>query len=267
MITMIAGDNGESVIFERLHKIIAMAGITSRRKAERLILEGRVDVDGKVVRDLTLRVNPLTSIIKIDGKPIRLHKEKIYIAFYKPRGVITAMEDPFKRRCIGDFVRNLPWRLFHAGRLDRDSEGLVILTNDGNFAERITHPRFGIEKRYIVKVEGCPSRDVLERMRKGIRLDDGPARVKEVYVRKKGRAWSILEIVMIEGKKREIRRLCYTLGHPVKSLKRIAFGPVTLRNLKPGGMRLLEDWEIRALLSSRSSSLPSSSIPPASFPQ
>lgn len=248
MITM--EDNKERVIFERLHKIIAMAGIASRRKAERLILEGRVEVNGKVVRDLTIKVNPLTSIIKIDGRPIRLYKEKIYIAFYKPRGVITAMEDPFKRKCISDFVKNLPCRLFHAGRLDKDSEGLIILTNDGNFAERITHPRFGIEKRYIVKVKGCPSRDILERMRKGIRLDDGLARVKEVYVRKKSRAWSILEIVMTEGKKREIRRLCCALGHPVKSLKRIAFGPVTLGNLKPGGMRFLEDWEIRALHSS-----------------
>lgn len=242
--------NGEKAATERLHKIIARAGVTSRRKAEKLILEGRIEVDGKVIRDPGFKVNPLLSSISIDGKPLRLNEVKIYIAFYKPRGVITSMEDPFGRKCIGHYLKDFPYRLFHVGRLDKDSEGLIILTNDGEFAERIAHPRFGIEKRYIAKVEGCIPKEVLARMKKGVRLEDGIARVKEVFVRKRTHGWSILEIIMAEGKKREIRRLCEALGHPVKSLKRIAIGPVVLGKLKPGEIRPLEVWEVKALISS-----------------
>jgi 23S rRNA pseudouridine2605 synthase len=234
---------------ERLQKILARAGLASRREAERWIVEGRVSVNGKVVTQLGSQADPAKDSIKVDGKRIKPFPAPLYFAFHKPAGVITTIDDPEGRPDLTPFISRLGERkrVFPVGRLDYNSTGLLLLTNDGELAQRLTHPRFGLPKRYRVKLSACPSEQELASLRKGIRLDDGitaPARVR-VIERLKKNVW--LEIEIHEGRNRELRRMFAALGYFVEKLIRDRIGPVSLRDLPPGDIRPLGPSEISAL--------------------
>lgn len=233
---------------ERLQKILARAGLASRREAEKWIQEGRVTVNGTVVRKLGDRADPVKDKIKVDGKLIR-RQPHLYYLFHKPARMITSMRDPQRRPSLGKLLES--WgrrgRLFPVGRLDFNSSGLLILTNDGEMAQRLMHPRYGIKKVYRVKLSGCPSEEELGRLRKGIRLEDGvtaPARVRVVEALRKN-AW--VEIEIGEGRYREVRRMFEALGYFVEKLIRIRLGPAHLGLLAPGEIRPLSVQEITAL--------------------
>lgn len=234
---------------ERLQKILARAGVASRREAEQLILEGRVSVNGRIVMKLGSRADPAKDSIKLDGKRIRPAASPLYFAFHKPPGIITTVKDPHGRPDLSRFVERLGerQRVFPVGRLDYNSSGLLLLTNDGELAQRLTHPRFGVRKRYRVKLSACPTDAELAALRRGIRLDDGvtaPARVRVLEKLKKN-AW--VEIEIHEGRNREVRRMFAALGYFVEKLIRDRVGPVSLSSLSPGAIRSLSPAEITAL--------------------
>jgi len=234
---------------ERLQKILAHAGLASRREAERWIAEGRVMVNGAVVRKLGTQADPAQDSIKVDGKRIRPPAAPLYYAFHKPPGIITTLNDPEKRPDLTPFLRELgeKQRVFAVGRLDYNTAGLLLLTNDGELAQRLMHPRFGVKKLYHVKLSACPSEEELGRLRKGLRLEDGmtaPARVR-VLERLKKNAW--VEIEIHEGRKREVRRMFEALGYFVEKLIRMRMGTVTLGKLAPGDIRPLSRVEVASL--------------------
>ena len=231
---------------QRLQKILAHAGIASRRACEELILQGRVTVNGETVREFGARYNPYESKIAIDGEPIKLEK-LVYFAVNKPKGYLCSNEDPDNRPRVVDLLPEIPQRVYTIGRLDEASTGLILLTNDGELANKLTHPKFGVEKRYEVVVAGHPDRDVLRKLIDGVWLSDGKVRAKKV--RELGRRGdsSILELVLAEGKNREIRRMLARLGHKVMSLTRVAVGPITLKGLRTGEVRVLGTAEVDRL--------------------
>jgi 23S rRNA pseudouridine2605 synthase len=234
---------------ERLQKILSRAGLASRREAERWILEGRVSVNGAVIRQLGSQADPTRDSIKVDGKRVKPSGALLYFAFHKPPGIITTLNDPQKRPDLTQFIERLGMkqRLFPVGRLDFNSTGLLLLTNDGELARRVAHPRFGVKKIYRVKLSACPTESELAMLRKGIRLEDGmtvPARARVVEKLKKN-AW--VEIEIHEGRKREIRRIFEALGYFVEKLVRVKVGPVSLGFLQPGELRPLSAAEITAL--------------------
>ena len=232
----------------RLNKILAHAGVASRRAAEQMISKGRVAVDGYVVRDLGFKADPAKQKITVDNKPVRLEEQLEYWIVHKPRGVLSTAKDPQGRKTVLGLLPRRPVRLYPVGRLDLDSEGLMLLTNDGELANRITHPRFGVEKRYRVWVRGEPSHSTIEAMRKGVELDDGamsaPARV---HLKSSSRRGSKLAMGLKEGKKREIRRICQAVGHPVTRLVRVAIGPLKLGETPLGASRRLRPGEVKYL--------------------
>jgi 23S rRNA pseudouridine2605 synthase len=233
---------------ERIQKILARAGVTSRREAERLIQEGRVAVNGVVVKKLGSRADAGRDKIKVDGRLIR-QPPPLYYLFHKPKGLLTSMRDSEDRPSLGDWLESLgkKRRLFPVGRLDFNSSGLLLLTNDGELAQKLMHPRYEVRKVYRVKVNRCPSEEDLDRLRKGIRLEDGwtaPAKARVVEVLKK-KAWIELEIR--EGRYREIRRMFEALGYFVEKLVRIRMGPLRLGSLAPGEYRPLSRQEVSAL--------------------
>lgn len=228
----------------RLQKIIAGAGVTSRRKAEALISEGRVRVGGQVIGSRGVKADPARDIIEVDGRPLVPSEKKIYIALYKPRGVISSCNDPQGRRTVRDLICTLPVRVFPVGRLDYDAEGLLLLTNDGEFAERVLHPRFGVPRTYLVKVKGVPRPEQIMMLRDGVPLSDGrsyPAKVS-LLERTTRNAW--LRMTVKEGRNRLIKRMLEAVGHPVLKLKRTAFGRIRLGDLGPGDFRLLSPAEV-----------------------
>src|SRR5689334_12554544 len=236
---------------ERLQKIIAAAGLASRREAERWIVEGRVSVNGTVVRKLGSQADPSSDSIKVDGKRIKPPAAKLYYAFHKPPGVITTLNDPENRPDLTPYLAVLgeKRRVFPVGRLDYNTTGLLLLTNDGDLALRLTHPRFGVKKLYRVKLSACPTEEDFIRLRKGIRLEDGmtaPARARVIDKLKKN-AW--IEIEVQEGRKREVRRMFDALGYFVEKLVRIRVGPIPLGPLAQGKLRALSTGEIAALKS------------------
>ncbi len=231
---------------ERLQKILAAAGIGSRRQCEELIRMGRVEVDRKVITELGYRADPLRQKITVDGTPIR-RERPLYYAVYKPDGVVCTNRDPTGRPRAIDLVPEKESRLFTVGRLDLHSEGLILVTNDGELANRLTHPRFGLPKTYLVQVAGEPQREVLARLLRGIHLAEGIARASSIKVKRKHRQSTILEIVLKEGRNREIRRILAKVGHKVQRLKRIAVGPIRLGKMLPGDARPLTRQEIAAL--------------------
>lgn len=228
----------------KLQKAIAQSGLMSRRAAEELIAQGRVTIDGRRAR-IGERVDPATEQVAIDGKPIPIRPDLVTYLLYKPVGVISTADDPQGRRTVVDLVPAEP-RVYPVGRLDADSEGLILLTNDGHLANLVTHPRYGIEKTYLVLVEGWPGRWV-DQLEEGLELDDGPAAARRARVVDTLKGQTMLEIVMGEGRKREIRRMCAALGHDVVRLVRTAIGPISDRRLKPGTWRRLEPDEVAAL--------------------
>ena len=229
----------------RLNKIIADAGIASRRAADQLILDGRVSVDGKTVKTLGAKYDPENHDIKVDGESLKRNKSKTYLAFHKPAGVISTMSDPEGRSNLGDYFADRSDRLYHVGRLDKDSEGVILLTNDGELAHRATHPSYGLEKKYLVEIEGEFSKAISDQLLQGVKLEDGLARaLKVVQVRTLSKDHHWVEITIHEGRYHIIRRLIESLGMKVLRLIRIEFGPVALGEMKAGRHRVLNSQEL-----------------------
>jgi 23S rRNA pseudouridine2605 synthase len=232
----------------RLNKIIADAGIASRRAADQLILEGRVSVDGEVITEFGNKFDPEICDIKVDGESLSIGKSKTYLAFHKPAGVISTMSDPEGRSNLGDFFKDRKDRLYHVGRLDKDSEGLILLTNDGELAHRATHPSYGLEKRYLVEIEGEFNKQLSDQLLQGVRLEDGLARaVKVIHARAVSRNHHWVEITIHEGRYHIIRRLIESLGLKVLRLIRLDFGPISLGDMKPSRHRVLNSQEMTNL--------------------
>lgn len=245
------GNSKKSPRGERLQKVLAWAGVGSRRECEELITQGRVEIDDNLATELGVRVDPDTQSIFVDGEKIIVGK-RVYVALNKPRGVVCTNSDPEGRTRAIDLVQ-IDARLFPIGRLDRTSEGLIILTNDGEFANRIAHPRYGLEKVYIARVKGVPSSEDLRQLTQGVHLAEGFAKAKRARLYKKFRDNCEIEIVLDEGRNREVRRLLAAIDHKVLQLKRVAIGPLMLGSLTPGQWRRLSGDEIAALKKATSS--------------
>ena len=230
---------------ERLQKVLAAAGLGSRRTCEELITAGRVEVDRQVVTQLGTRIDPLKSEVRVDGEKLPNPKRVVYM-LNKPVGVVTTNFDPSGRPRVVDLVPG-EQRLFAIGRLDRMSEGLILVTNDGPLANLLSHPRYGVEKKYLVQVAGVPSQELLDKIRRGITLAEGKVHAKRVDIRSQHKQSAVLEMILDEGKNREIRRMLARLGHKVHQLKRVGVGKLSLGNLLPSQWRQLTWSEIEAL--------------------
>ena len=224
----------------RLNKIIADAGVTSRRGADELIVDGRVSVDGIVIRELGAKFHPQLHHVEVDGETITASLSKTYLALHKPRGVLSTMFDPEGRPSLADFIDLRTERLFHVGRLDKDSEGLILLTNDGDLTFRATHPSFGLEKCYIIEFEGALPKGIEKTLRNGVELEDGMARVLDY--KQLSPTW--LEVTIHEGRYHIIRRLMEAIGVEVLRLVRTKFGPISLGDTPEGRWRDLNDGEL-----------------------
>lgn len=234
----------------RLQKVLAQAGLGSRRACEELIAAGRVTVDEQVVLELGVRVDPRTAVIHVDGLRLQLDKDVITLALNKPLGVVSTMHDPEGRPSLEQFVQNREERLFHVGRLDADSEGLILLTNDGELANRLSHPSHGVSKTYLATVEGRVPAGVGARLKKGVELEDGVVAVDAFRVVDATPQASMVEIVIHEGRNRVVRRLLEEVGHPVTRLLRTQIGPIKLGDLRPGRTRVLGKAEVGSLMTS-----------------
>jgi 23S rRNA pseudouridine2605 synthase len=231
---------------ERLQRALARAGFGSRRSCEELIVAGKVKVNGKVAT-LGDKVEATTDAVELNGAPVNLDPNVRYLALHKPVGVVATMKDPQGRRDLRTLLPKEGPRVFPVGRLDRDTEGLLLLTNDGDLANKLLHPRYGIEKEYLAEVEGRPTSHQLGRLRGGVELEDGPARVASVRIVDARPGRGQLRLVMTEGRKREVRRLLQAVGLPVGRLVRLRVGPIRLGAMRPGTLRPLEADEVLAL--------------------
>lgn len=234
---------------ERLQKILAKAGLASRRNAEELIRQGKVTVDGKVVTEMGCRVDPDKQVVAFEGLPLRQEEEKVYLLLNKPRGYVTTLHDPQGRPIVSSLLKGITSRVFPVGRLDFDTEGALILTNDGDFAERILHPRFEIERTYQAKVRGLPSREKIHLLEEGLELEGKktwPARVRIIA---REPAATTLEITIHEGRKRQVRLMFQAIGHRVLELKRIAYGGLKLGALPTGQYRRLTPADLAFIFS------------------
>jgi 23S rRNA pseudouridine2605 synthase len=234
----------------RLQKVLSQAGIASRRVAERMIIDGRVEVDGQLVTELGTRVDPDASVIRVDGARVMLDDSLVYLALNKPRGVHSTMSDDRGRPCIGDLVEHRVRgnkKLFHVGRLDADTEGLILLTNDGELAHRLMHPSFEVPKTYLATVNGSVPRGLGKKLRAGIELDDGPVAVDDFAVVDAIPGKTLLRVTLHEGRKRIVRRMLAEAGFPVQALVRTDIGAVSLGEQRPGSIRALRRNEIGEL--------------------
>jgi 23S rRNA pseudouridine2605 synthase len=232
---------------ERLQKILSRAGVTSRRSAEIMITDGRISVNGQIVTELGTKADPDTDIIKLDGKPVVISKKRIYLLLNKPAGYVTTLADPGGRPVISELVKSIPERLFPVGRLDFNTEGLLLLTNDGEWANRLAHPSHEVEKEYLVKIRGALGTDKIAQLANGIKLEDGwtaPAKVQIIRVLEKN-VW--FTITIHEGRYRQVRRMCEALELPLVKLKRVRYGNILLGELKSGEYRPLEPAEVKIL--------------------
>jgi 23S rRNA pseudouridine2605 synthase len=231
---------------DRLQKVLAAAGVGSRRACEELIAAGRVVVDGKVAT-LGDKVDPEEAAIWVDGERVVTNTRLVYLAMNKPRGVVSTMADERGRTALNDFLGSMAQRVYHVGRLDADSEGLLLLTNDGELAHRLMHPSFGVSKTYLCEVAGPIPRGFRRRLLDGVELDDGPVRVGGCRVVDSVGRHALVEVVLHEGRKHVVRRLLAEVGHPVTRLVRTAIGPIKLGEMKPGRVRRLTNAEVSAL--------------------
>ncbi|HEY3425076.1 MAG TPA: pseudouridine synthase [Negativicutes bacterium] len=233
---------------ERLQKIVSQAGVASRREAEKLIQAGHVSVNGKVVTELGTKVRPERDRVAVDGKLIKI-EQQVYILLNKPKGVVTTSDDPQGRQTVLDLVKDIPQRVYPVGRLDYNTEGLLLMTNDGALTHILIHPSHQISKTYLAKVKGMPPEEKIDLLRAGIRLSDGmtaPAQIHIVDIDQE-KDTTTLEIIIKEGKNRQIRRMCEVIGYPVKQLKRVKFAFLTLTGLKRGQYRHLLPQEVEEL--------------------
>jgi 23S rRNA pseudouridine2605 synthase len=231
----------------RLQKVLAQAGVASRRAAEQMIARGRVSVDGAVIREMGVRVDPEQSVIHVDGERLELRSDVVHLALNKPRGVLSTMSDDRGRRCVGDLVADRAQRLFHVGRLDADTEGLLLLTNDGELANRLMHPSYQVLKTYLAEVPAPVPRDLGKALRAGVELDDGPVAVDSFRVVQSLPGKALVEVVLHEGRKHVVRRLLAEVGHPVDRLVRTAIGELRLGEQRPGTVRTLSRGEVGSL--------------------
>ncbi|MFC3298874.1 pseudouridine synthase [Arthrobacter agilis] len=236
----------------RLQKVMALAGVASRRVCEEMILDGRVEVDGTVVTELGVRVDPEQVAIHVDGIRLQLNEHLKYYVFNKPRGVVSTMEDPEGRRCISDFLKNKDKseRLFHVGRLDAETEGLLLLTNDGELTNRLTHPSYEVPKTYLVQVRGPMAQGIGAQMKEGIELEDGLAKVDSFKLVDSTPGHILVEVVLHSGRNRVVRRLFDAVGHPVERLVRTQVGPIRVGDQRQGSIRVLGRQEVGHLLAS-----------------
>lgn len=234
---------------QRLQKVLAQAGYGSRRACEQMILQGRVRVNGQVVTQLGAQADPKTDVIEVDGKRVHLPEKYTYILLHKPAGVVTTRRDAHAARTVIDLLHGVTAPVFPVGRLDADTTGALLLTDDGELAYRLTHPRYGVTKTYLAEVRGEVGEEALRRLREGVQLEDGltaPAQVQKVrYIA--DRKTTLLRLTIHEGRKRQVKRMCQAVGHPVVRLHRERFGPLTLRSLPAGAWRQLTDEEVSAL--------------------
>ncbi len=249
---------------DRIHKVVAASGYASRRRAEELVAAGRITVDG-VTATIGQRVDPDTVHIEIDGVPLPVRPGLVYRLMYKPVGVVSTADDPHGRSTVVDLA-GADTRVYPVGRLDADSEGLLILTNDGDLTQRLTHPSHGVSKTYHALVDGSVDTATARRLTAGVALDDGPAAALAARVIDRRRDRSLLELVMGEGRKREVRRMCDAVGHPVRRLVRTAIGPLQDRNLRPGEVRDLTLDEVRALYAASGAAWQDAGDPDPSLP-
>jgi 23S rRNA pseudouridine2605 synthase len=230
---------------DRLQKVLAAAGVASRRASEELIAQGRVTVNGEVA-EIGRKVDPQHDVVEVDGERINVDPDRVYVLLNKPQGVVTTADDPEGRPTVLDLV-NLPQRLFPVGRLDQDTEGLLLLTNDGELAHALTHPSYEVERTYVALVPGPVRRRAVAELQGGVELEDGPARARRVRVLEEERGKALVEIVMTEGRKREVRRMFAAVGLTVERLARVAYGGVELGELRQGKWRFLTQAEVGAL--------------------
>ncbi len=233
---------------ERINKFLARAGVASRRGAEDLIAAGRVRLNGNLVTELGTKVVPGVDIVEVDGAPVRVRTDRLYVALNKPAGYVSTLADPQGRRTVAELMPATDHRLFNVGRLDMDTTGLLLLTDDGELAHRLMHPRYHVSKEYLATVAGRPAEATLAALRAGIELDDGPTRPAEATAERLGDTTSVVRLVIREGRKRQVRRMLAAVGHRVLALHRVRFGPIELGDLALGSTRALTDTEIEALL-------------------
>lgn len=228
----------------RLQKYMAKAGVASRRKSEELISQGLVKVNGKIIEEQGYLVDPDKDIVKVDGKTIRLEKNKIYIMINKPVGYVTTLKDEKNRKIVTDLIDGVEERIYPVGRLDIDTSGLLLLTNDGDLTQKLTHPSNEIVKRYIAVVQGVPNRSELQRFRYGIKIDGRKTAPATIKIAKRYEDESILDISIYEGRNRQVKKMCEAINHPVKKLKRVSIGQIELGGLEIGNWRYLNEEEL-----------------------
>lgn len=234
---------------ERLQKVLAHAGLGSRRTCEQIIVDGRVEVNGVLVTELGTRVNPDRDEIRVDGSRVILDENHLTIALNKPAGAESTMADPEDKITLADFTRRYKTRLFHVGRLDIATEGLILLTNDGELAHRLAHPSYEVQKTYVARVKGRVQRGLVKQLIDGVELDDGLATADSVTIKEVGPQASIVELTIHDGRNRIVRRMFDAVGHPVDQLVRTQVGPIKLGDLRPGRSRIIAGNELRSLMS------------------
>ena len=232
----------------RLQKVLAQAGLASRRKAERLITQGHVTVNGQLVTTLGTTVDPAVDVVVVDGRRLSRRTPLVYVLLHKPRGYITTCDDEQGRPTVFDLLQHQPGQIFPVGRLDVNSEGVLLLTNDGALAHQLLHPRYRIARTYLVKIQGVMTDEEVEQLRRGIILDDGRTLPAQVQVTRRAAKSCWLRLTLYEGRQRQIHRMLQRCGgHSVKRLQRVAMGPLTLAGLPPGSWRQLEPFEVSRL--------------------
>lgn len=231
----------------RLQKYMAKCGVASRRKSENIILEGRVKVNGKTITELGIKVDPDKDVVILDNKIIRMEKNNVYIIINKPEGYVTTVSDQFNRPTVIDLIRSIDERIYPVGRLDYDTSGLLILTNDGNLTYKLTHPKHEINKEYIAKIKGIPNNKSLNEFKNGLKIEDYVTSKANIEIIETYKQNSQVKIIIHEGKNRQVRKMCKKIGHPVIKLKRVAIGDLNIDKMKTGEWRFLTAKEVEYL--------------------